>query len=63
MIRWDDLSHINMDGTEERFYALGRSSYSNILIVSFCERLGDTIRIITAWKANKKQREEYNANH
>ena len=63
MIRWDDFNHTNRDGTEERFYAIGRSSYNHILIVDFCEKIGDTIRIITAWKANKKQREAYNANH
>ena len=63
MIRWDDSNHTNFDGTEDRFFALGRSYFHNLLIVCFCERDGDTIRIITAWKANKKQKEEYNANH
>lgn len=63
MIRWDDLNHTNFDATEERFYALGRSTYHNILIVCFCERNGDTIRLISARTANKKQKEDYYASH
>ena len=63
MIRWDDNNHTNVDATEDRFYALGRSTYNNLLIVCFCERNKDIIRIITAWKANKRLKEAYNASH
>ena len=63
MLRWDDVNHTDKYANEDRFYALGRSTYHNLLIVCFCERNGDIIRIITAWKANRKQKEAYYANH
>jgi uncharacterized DUF497 family protein len=47
---------------EERFILMGMSSRLRILIVCHCERSSDTIRIISARKADKfesKQYEEY----
>lgn len=44
---------------EERFIRLGISDNSNVLLVVFCERHEDTIRIISARKATKDERTEY----
>ena len=45
---------------EERFLILGRSQHSNVLIVSHCYREPDEcIRIISARKADKKERKQY----
>ena len=45
---------------EERFIMLGMSNRSRILIVCHCERSsGDTIRIISARKATRKERGYY----
>ena len=63
MLRWDDVNHTDKFGKEDRFFALGRSTYHNLLIVCFCERDNDVIRIITAWRANKKQKEAYYVHH
>lgn len=63
MLRWDDINHTDNFANEDRFFALGRSTYHNILIVCFCERENDIIRIITARKANKTQKEAYYASY
>ena len=45
---------------EERFIMLGISNRSRVLIVIHCERSnGDIIRIISARKATRKEREYY----
>ncbi|MET0118092.1 MAG: BrnT family toxin [Sedimenticola sp.] len=45
---------------EDRFVMLGTSNQSRILIVCHCERnSGETIRIISARKATKKERSYY----
>ena len=44
---------------EERFILLGSSIESNLLIVCHCVRDGDTVRIISARKADKKERKIY----
>ncbi|MDD2276776.1 MAG: BrnT family toxin [Smithellaceae bacterium] len=48
---------------EDRFIILGLSSKLKELVVSFCERVKEaneeTIRIISARKADKTEREEY----
>ena len=50
-------------GDEDRFLILGLSSELKELVVSFCERVKEaneeTIRIISARKADKDEREEY----
>jgi uncharacterized DUF497 family protein len=47
----DESSH-----TEDRFLMLGMSSNAKLLIVCHCERhLGETIRIISARKATKRE--------
>ncbi|MFT4929967.1 MAG: uncharacterized DUF497 family protein [Phenylobacterium sp.] len=46
--------------TEDRFLMLGMSNETNLLIVCHCERGdGNTIRIISARKATKKESKHY----
>ncbi len=44
---------------EQRFVTLGLSSFGNLLVVVYTYRQPDTIRLISAWKANKQQRVRY----
>ena len=44
---------------EQRFVTLGLSSFGNLLVVVYTYREPDTIRLISAWKANKRQRLQY----
>ena len=41
---------------EQRFVTLGMSGLANLLIVVYSYRDPDTIRIISAWRANPRQR-------
>lgn len=45
--------------SEQRFVTLGLSSFGNLLVVVYTYREPDVIRIMSAWKANKKQRVRY----
>lgn len=44
---------------EDRFILLGTSIQSRLLIVCHCLRANDTIRIISARKADKRERDKY----
>ncbi|MFB9868284.1 BrnT family toxin [Vreelandella sulfidaeris] len=44
---------------EDRFILLGTSIHSRLLVVCHCIRGGETIRIISARKANKRERKTY----
>ena len=44
---------------ESRFVTLGLSDQANLLVVVYTFRGRDVIRIISAWKANRRQREHY----
>ena len=44
---------------EPRFVTLGRSDVGNLLVVVYVYREPDTLRVISAWKANKRQRVLY----
>lgn len=44
---------------EQRFVGLGLSDAANLLVVVYAYRDPDVIRVISAWKANKHQRELY----
>ena len=44
---------------EERFVALGLSSKLNLLVVVYCYREHEVVRIISARKATRGEREEY----
>ena len=54
----DDIKH---SFNEERFLIIGKSYLDRVLYVCFCERSGDIIRLISARKADKEEREEYYA--
>ena len=62
----DDLARLIPDPDsegEERFILMGMSSYSRILTVCHCERSPDVIRIISARKADKSERKQYEGYH
>ena len=44
---------------EERFATLGLSSSGNLLIVVYTYRGADVIRVISAWKADRRQKGAY----
>lgn len=44
---------------EPRFVTLGLSDVANLLVVVYAYREPDIIRVISAWKAGKRQREQY----
>ncbi|MGH7353826.1 MAG: BrnT family toxin [Candidatus Rokuibacteriota bacterium] len=44
---------------EERFTTLGLSDLGNLLVVVYTYRAPDIIRVISAWKANERQRVLY----
>jgi uncharacterized DUF497 family protein len=44
---------------DPRFVTLGLSSHANLLVVVYAYRDPDVIRIISAWRASKRQRELY----
>ncbi|MEO7760982.1 MAG: BrnT family toxin [Casimicrobiaceae bacterium] len=44
---------------EQRFVTLGISGPGNLLVVVYAYRNPDIVRIISAWKANKRQRLQY----
>ena len=45
--------------SEPRFVTLGLSNSANLLVVVYAYREPDTIRIVSAWKANKRQGGQY----
>ena len=44
---------------EQRSVTLGLSDQANFLVVVFTFREPDIVRLISAWKANKRQRQQY----
>ena len=44
---------------EQRFVSLGLSDVGELLVVVYTYREPDTIRLISAWKANRRQRIQY----
>ena len=44
---------------EQRFVTLGMSSVGDLLVVVYTYREPDVIRIIAAWRANRRQRLRY----
>jgi uncharacterized DUF497 family protein len=62
----DDLGRLIPDPDfkgEERFILMGISSQSRILTVCHCERSPDVIRIISARKADRSERKQYEGYH
>ena len=44
---------------EVRFVTLGLSSLGSLLVLVYMYRRPDIVRVISAWKANKRQRKVY----
>jgi uncharacterized DUF497 family protein len=44
---------------EPRFVTLGLSNLGRLLVVVYTHREPDIVRMISAWKANKRQRRQY----
>jgi uncharacterized DUF497 family protein len=44
---------------EARFVTLGMNDHGSLLVVIYTYRDADVIRLISAWKANKRQRRVY----
>lgn len=58
----DDFALSREDPTtqdEPRFATLGLSHAANLIVVVYAYREPDVVRVISAWKANKRQRELY----
>jgi len=58
----DDLALTREDPDalgEQRFVTLGMSAASSLLVVVYTYREPDIIRMISAWKANRRQRVQY----
>ena len=54
------LTREDPDATEEeRFVTLGLSDQATLVVVVYAYQEPDIIRVISAWKANKRQRELY----
>jgi len=54
------LTRKDPDAVDEvRFVTLGLSDCGNLVVVVYTYRGPDTIRVISAWKANKSQRLVY----
>jgi uncharacterized DUF497 family protein len=54
------LTREDPDADEEpRFVTLGLSAFGNLLVVVYAYREPDVLRVISAWKANKRQRVLY----
>jgi uncharacterized DUF497 family protein len=51
------LTREDPDADDElRFVTLGMSDVGNLLVVVYTYREPDTVRLISAWKANRRQR-------
>ncbi len=55
-LRYFDAAHSE---EEDRFLLVGESEPNRVILVVFCERSSSVIRIISARKATKKERSEY----
>jgi len=59
----DSLGRLIVDpdssDNEERFILMGMSSKIRLLVVCYCERSANSIRIISARKAEKSEKKQY----
>ena len=54
------LTREDADAVEEhRFVTLGLSDETNLLVVVYTYREPDIIRVLSAWRANRRQKELY----
>ena len=60
---WDDAFALTREDpeavAEQRFVKLGLSNQATLLVVVYAYREPDIIRMLSAWRANKRQREVY----
>ncbi len=56
---WDPTREDSDVVDEERFATLGLSSLGSLLVVVYTYRGPDIIRVISAWKANRRQKGVY----
>jgi uncharacterized protein len=60
---WEDAFALTREDPdamgEQRFVKLGLSDQATLLVVVYTYREPDIIRMLSAWKANKRQREVY----
>ena len=60
---WEDtfaLTREDPDAVgEQRFVTLGLSDQANLLVVVYAYREPDFVQMLSAWRANKRQREVY----
>jgi uncharacterized DUF497 family protein len=60
---WEDAFALTREDPdtvgEQRFVTLGLTDQANLLVVVYAYREPDTIRMLSAWRANKRQREVY----
>ena len=54
----EDVDALN----EQRFVTLGMSGIGKLLVVVCTYREPDIVRLLSAWKANKPQRSQYEKN-
>ncbi len=52
------FDHDHSEG-EDRFILLGVSGRLRVLVVCYCQRMGNLIRIISARKADKREKKDY----
>ena len=48
---------------EQRFVTLGMSDQANVLVVVYSYRESDIVRLISAWKAGRRERKQYEEGH
>jgi len=60
---WDDafaLAREDPDAVaEQRFVKIGLSNQATLLVIVYAYREPDIIRMLSAWRANKREREVY----
>jgi uncharacterized DUF497 family protein len=60
---WEDAFALTREDPdalgEQRFVKLGLSDQATLLVVVYAYREPDIIRVLSAWRANRRQREVY----
>ena len=60
---WDDTFALTREDpeavAEQRFVKLGLSNQATLLVVVYAYREPDIIRMLSAWRANRREREVY----
>lgn len=57
------LTREDPDADEPRFVTLGLSAQGTLIVVVYTYREPNVIRLISAWKANNRQRLQYEKSH